>query len=97
MTVVVECSAVVTAERRVISLTARPGSDWSVVPSVNPWSAVETLVTREEPGGSARSSTSAVAAYSRFMPEAMREKFGGDSLTEMKRNYDGYRAQISRY
>jgi predicted amidohydrolase YtcJ len=32
-----------------------PGSDWSVVPSVNPWNAVETLVTREEPGGSARS------------------------------------------
>jgi predicted amidohydrolase YtcJ len=32
-----------------------PGSDWSVVPSVNPWIAVETLVTREEPGGSARS------------------------------------------
>jgi predicted amidohydrolase YtcJ len=32
-----------------------PGSDWSVVPSVNPWIAVETLVTRENPGGSARS------------------------------------------
>jgi predicted amidohydrolase YtcJ len=31
-----------------------PGSDWSVVPSVNPWIAVEALVTREEPGGSAR-------------------------------------------
>ena len=32
-----------------------PGSDWSVVPSVNPWIAMETLVTREEPGGSAKS------------------------------------------
>jgi predicted amidohydrolase YtcJ len=32
-----------------------PGSDWSVVPSVNPWIAVETLVTRENPGGSVRS------------------------------------------
>jgi predicted amidohydrolase YtcJ len=32
-----------------------PGSDWSVVPSVNPWIAIEELVTREEPGGSARS------------------------------------------
>ena len=32
-----------------------PGSDWSVVPSVNPWIAVETLVTRENPGGSAAS------------------------------------------
>jgi predicted amidohydrolase YtcJ len=32
-----------------------PGSDWAVVPSVNPWIAVETLVTRENPGGSSRS------------------------------------------
>ncbi|MFC8128066.1 amidohydrolase [Streptomyces sp. NPDC057302] len=31
------------------------GSDWCVVPSVNPWSAIETLVTRQEPGGSADS------------------------------------------
>jgi predicted amidohydrolase YtcJ len=29
------------------------GSDWSIVPSVNPWLAMETLVTRERPGGSA--------------------------------------------
>jgi predicted amidohydrolase YtcJ len=29
-----------------------PGSDWSVVPSVNPWPAIESLVTRERPGGS---------------------------------------------
>jgi predicted amidohydrolase YtcJ len=28
-----------------------PGSDWSVVPSVNPWIAIETLVTRQRPGG----------------------------------------------
>lgn len=27
------------------------GSDWSVVPSVNPWLAMETLVTRQAPGG----------------------------------------------
>jgi predicted amidohydrolase YtcJ len=32
-----------------------PGSDWSVVPSVNPWIGVETLVTREMPGGSPNS------------------------------------------
>src|SRR5882762_9542577 len=32
-----------------------PGSDWSVVPSVNPWIAVESLITRERPGGSADS------------------------------------------
>lgn len=29
-----------------------PGSDWSVVPSVNPWVGIETLITRERPGGS---------------------------------------------
>lgn len=28
-----------------------PGSDWAVVPSVNPWLAIETLVTRQQPGG----------------------------------------------
>jgi len=32
-----------------------PGSDWAVVPSVNPWIAIEALVTREEPGGGERS------------------------------------------
>jgi predicted amidohydrolase YtcJ len=29
-----------------------PGSDWAVVDSVNPWIAIETLVTRQKPGGS---------------------------------------------
>jgi chorismate synthase len=28
---------------------------------------------------------------------AMREKFGGDSLTEMRRNYDAYLAQIAQF
>lgn len=28
-----------------------PGSDWPVVPTVNPWIAIETLVTRQAPGG----------------------------------------------
>jgi predicted amidohydrolase YtcJ len=28
-----------------------PGSDWAVVPSVNPWLGIETLVTRQAPGG----------------------------------------------
>lgn len=31
---------------------AVPGSDWAVVASVNPWLAVEELVTREKAGGS---------------------------------------------
>jgi chorismate synthase len=28
---------------------------------------------------------------------AMRDKFGGDSLTEMRRNFDGYQAQLRNY
>jgi predicted amidohydrolase YtcJ len=28
-----------------------PGSDWPVVPEVNPWIGIETLVTRQAPGG----------------------------------------------
>ena len=28
---------------------------------------------------------------------AMREKFGGDSLIEMRRNYDGYCEQLRAY
>ena len=28
-----------------------PGSDWPVVPEVNPWIGIETLVTRQIPGG----------------------------------------------
>jgi chorismate synthase len=31
------------------------------------------------------------------LARAMREKFGGDSLDEMKRNYEGYRKQILEY
>jgi predicted amidohydrolase YtcJ len=31
--------------------TVVAGSDWSVVPSVNPWLAIETMVTRQRPGG----------------------------------------------
>ncbi len=27
-----------------------PGSDWAVVPSVNPWIGIETLITRQTPG-----------------------------------------------
>ena len=31
------------------------------------------------------------------LAKAMREKFGGDSLKEMKRNFDGYKQQIAEY
>ena len=29
--------------------------------------------------------------------DAMQEKFGGDSLEEMQRNYQGYMDQLARY
>jgi predicted amidohydrolase YtcJ len=45
-----------------------PGSDWSVVPSVNPWIAIESLVTRERPGGSKDSFGKAEAIS---LPEAL--------------------------
>jgi predicted amidohydrolase YtcJ len=44
------------------------GSDWAVVPSVNPWIAVESLVTRERPGGSADAFGKAEAIT---LPEAL--------------------------
>ncbi len=31
------------------------------------------------------------------LADAMREKFGGDSLTEMRRNYEGYLAQVQKW
>lgn len=45
-----------------------PGSDWAVVPSVNPWIAIEALVTRELPGGSPTSFGKAEAIS---LPEAI--------------------------
>jgi predicted amidohydrolase YtcJ len=44
------------------------GSDWAVVPSVNPWIAVESLVARERPGGSADAFGKAEAIT---LPEAL--------------------------
>ena len=36
--------------------------------------------------------------YSRTsVADAMREKFGGDSLGEMKRNFDAWREQVARW
>ena len=45
-----------------------PGSDWSVVPSVNPWIGIETLVTRQVAGGSPNTYGAAEAIT---LPEAM--------------------------
>jgi predicted amidohydrolase YtcJ len=62
-----------------------PGSDWSVVPSVNPWIGIETLVTREQPGGSSRSfgKTEAISveqALDLFTVNAARQERTSDRL-----------------
>ena len=62
-----------------------PGSDWAVVPSVNPWIAVETLVTRENPGGSTRSfgkeqAISVAEAIALFTVNAARHEGSEDTL-----------------
>lgn len=61
------------------------GSDWAVVPSVNPWPAVEALVTREKPGGSPESFGKAEAislaeAVDLFTLNAARHLGAGDRL-----------------
>jgi len=59
----------------------------------------------ESPAGFERSDITAVPAagvigeamVALVLGVAMREKFGGDSLGEMKRNFDGYREQLRGY
>src|SRR5690606_25294998 len=62
-----------------------PGSDWSVVPSVNPWIGIETLVTREKPGGSKESFGKAEAitleqAFDIFTGNAARQEGMADKV-----------------
>ena len=62
-----------------------PGSDWSVVPSVNPWIGIEALVTREQPGGSDRSfgkseAISVEQALELFTVNAARQERTSDRL-----------------
>jgi chorismate synthase len=64
---------------------------------------IDTKAT--EAAGFERTDTTAVPAagvigesmVALVLADAMREKFGGDSLGEMKRNYDGYREQLRGY
>jgi predicted amidohydrolase YtcJ len=69
-----------------------PGSDWSVVPSVNPWIGIETLVTRELPGGSDKSfgkeqATTLDEAIALFTVNSA-EQFGmGDKLGQLQAGY----------
>lgn len=70
-----------------------------------PLRSVDINTKEASPAGFERSDTTAVPAaavigeamLALLLAEAMREKFGGDSLAEMKRNYGGYREQLKQY
>ncbi len=67
-----------------------PGSDWSVVPSVNPWIGLETLVTREKPGGSQTSFGKAEAisleqAIDLFTVNSARQEGAADRVGRIER------------
>ncbi len=67
--------------------------------------SVDINTKENSPAGFERSDTTAVPAagvigeamVALVLTKAMREKFGGDSLGEMKRNFDGYKQQLSEY
>lgn len=67
--------------------------------------SVDIDTKQEEPAGFERSDITAVPAagvigeamVALVLASAMREKFGGDSLGEMKRNFEGYREQLRGY
>lgn len=67
--------------------------------------SVDIVTKQDSPAGFERSDTTAVPAagvigeamVALVLARAMREKFGGDSLGEMKRNFDGYKRQLSEY
>ena len=67
--------------------------------------SIDIDTKEDNPAGFERSDTTAVPAagviaeamVALVLANAMREKFGGDSLGEMRRNFDGYKEQLSRY
>jgi chorismate synthase len=67
--------------------------------------SVDLDTKQAELAGFERSDTTAVPAagvvgeamVALVLAGAMREKFGGDSLAEMRRNYEGYCQQLRRY
>lgn len=67
--------------------------------------SVDIDTKEAEAAGFERTDTTAVPAagvigesmVALVLAEAMREKFGGDSLGEMKRNFEGYREQLRGY
>ncbi|HTT42657.1 MAG TPA: amidohydrolase [Steroidobacteraceae bacterium] len=66
-----------------------PGSDWSVVPSVSPWIGIETLVTRERPGGSSDSfgkgeAISVAEALELFTANAARQEHAANRVGRLE-------------
>jgi chorismate synthase len=67
--------------------------------------SVDIDTKQEESAAFERSDVTAVPAagvigeamVALVLAEAMREKFGGDSLAEMRRNFEGYREQLREY
>lgn len=70
-----------------------------------PLRSVDIDTKQDEPAGFERSDITAVPAagvvaesmVALILGAAMREKFGGDSMGEMKRNFEGYREQLRGY
>jgi len=70
-----------------------------------PLRSVDLDTKREEPAAFERSDVTAVPAagvigeamVALTLAAAMRDKFGGDHLAEMRRNFDAYRAQLRDY
>jgi chorismate synthase len=70
-----------------------------------PLRSVDIDTKEDEPAGFERSDITAVPAagvigeamVAIVLASAMREKFGGDSLGEMRRNFEGYREQLRGY
>ncbi len=70
-----------------------------------PLRSVDIDTKQDEPAGFERSDITAVPAagvvaesmVALVLGAAMRDKFGGDSLGEMKRNFEGYREQLRGY
>ncbi|MGI9166199.1 MAG: chorismate synthase [Pyrinomonadaceae bacterium] len=70
-----------------------------------PLRSVDIDTKQDEPAGFERSDITAVpaagvigeAVVALVLASAMREKFGGDSLGEMRRNFEGYREQLRGY
>jgi chorismate synthase len=70
-----------------------------------PLKSVDIDTKEDQPAGFERSDITAVPAagvigeamVALVLASAMREKFGGDSLGEMRRNFEGYREQLRGY